>query len=129
MCLSPSKYWRLVHVILTIILSIGALVLGVYLAEKFSLPVIDRETLFGHIANVVMLFPIYCVLFFWFAADISTPKTFSACRARGSSGGSLKDVHHAFVHRFCIPPLRCGRYNCWASHANPIQGNCIFRPR
>jgi hypothetical protein len=62
---SPSMNSRLFHIGLSCILSAAALAIGGYLSKNDSVSFFNLGNLFGHGLFVALVFPAYCVFFYW----------------------------------------------------------------
>lgn len=110
---SPSMSWRLFHIGLSCFLSVAALAIGGYLSKTDSASFFNLGNLFGHGLFVALVFPAYCVFFYWSTYPFFRVPALSVPPQQGGLAGDNSWISGAFslisvvfsLGGFLIPPV------------------------
>ena len=123
---------RIFHIGLSFILSAAALAVGGYFSRNNSASFFNLRNLFGHGLFVLLVFPAYCVLFYWatypfFRVPALSVPTLQEQLAEDNSGVfSLISVVFSLIG-FLIPP--CALVGIIAGHLTRIRLRAIKSPK
>jgi len=125
---SPSITSRLFHIGFSCILSAAALAIGGYLSKNDSASFFNLGNLFGHGLFVALVFPAYCVFFYWSTYPFFRvpPLSGPAQQERLPGDNSLMSVVLSFIG-FLIPP--CALVGIIAGHLTRIRLRALKSPK
>jgi hypothetical protein len=125
---SSSMNSRLFHVGLSCILSAAALAIDGYLSKNDSASFFNLGNLFGHGLFVTLVFPVYCVFFYWSSYPFFRVATLSVPAQQARLPGDYSWMSVAFSSvGFLIPP--CALVGIIAGHLTRIRLRVIKSPK